>query len=84
MLNLNECTYMAALLSYALQGKHGRKRFFFFACTPPFLVHEDFEQFLARLSFYCTHVFLAFCIRMAAQCADRAGGWIDHRGFITS
>ena len=46
------------------------KRFFFFACTPPFLVHEDFEQFLARLSFYCTHVFLAFCIRMAAQCAD--------------
>jgi hypothetical protein len=28
-----------------------------FACTPPFLVHEDFEQFLARLPFYCMHAF---------------------------
>jgi len=69
-----ECTCMAALLSYVLQGQHVSKEIF--ACTPPFLVHADSEQFLARLPFYCTHIFLIFCILMAAQCADGAGGWV--------
>jgi len=72
---------MAALLSDALQGKHGRKEFFFLgmhasisgarglrtiSCTP-FIVLQ------ARISSFLHTDGCAVCRKQGA------GGWVDHR-----